>query len=1222
LSTTITSNSGIFLVPNVGGEFDVDRALRGLSREARLTRGWRSVRVFISSTFCDMQCERDHLVRVVFPELRQRMAGLNLHLVDIDLRWGVTEEEIEQGRLLDVVLEEVERARPFFVALLGERYGTVPSAIPDTTVLSRPWLSGLAGHSITALEIAHGVLRHPELGRKAYFYFRDPGLIAQVPASQRADYAVEDAASEARVRALKESIRASGRPVMEDYPCRFDEESEKVVGLEAFGARVLEDLWTGIREEFPEQAPAPDPLVLEQGMHDAFAEECSRLFVGRDAELARLTEYVEGADQKHVVVTGEPGCGTSAFLARWAALFFKERPGSYLLSCYVGASPDSADHSRGLRHMCGRLKRDLGLLEEIPGDDGKLPETLGLMLLAGLRVAKNLVVLIDGLDRISSRRSGDVAGRLLDVIPARVRLVAGARRGETADILKRRGAREIFLTPLGEDERVRLVSAFLVEYGRKLSSTQTAALLAHEGTGNPLYLRTALEELRLFGSFKGLSDRIASLARDVPGLFAQVLARLEEDHGRDLVAEVFSLIGASRFGLAEAELLSLLDAGGRGRFPRNLWSRLRRSAGFYLCQRGDLVGFTHSQMAKAVSLSYAPGKELHKRLAAYFRTAPVDRKLDEYPYQLRKAEDWERLSAALGDLDLFEEARARNRDIEWMGYWRNLDGRSEAWRVYREALDARIERNGEDAKAAELATTIGVFLYDSGDLSHVEGFFRQALAIREKTAGPGSVAFARTLSDLGGLYYQQGKFLKAEESYKLSLEIFGSAFEPDRISEAACLNNLAELYRAQGRFPEAGPLYERAGEVLAEILGPNSPEAAKALQNRAKLLFAQGRYEEAEKLFETSGRIIERALGADHPDMATVLSSLAALNQVLGRGPRADELARRSLEIYLRAYGPTHPRVAVALNNAAMCLRESGRLAEAEPLYLRAVEIYERASAAGSPDLGMTLNNLAQLYGAQGRFDEAERALRRALSILQAALGPDHLEVGRCLNNLGALHHARGRPSEAEEEVRSSIEIFERTLGPDHPDLARALNNLGQLYQDLGRYADAERLYERSLDILAGSLGAEHPAFARLLHNLASFYHARGMTAESEKLYQRAIELKEKALGPGHPDVALSLNNLGELLYDVGKLHEAEEVFVRALDIRDKTLPSGHPELVKSLNNLAWVRASAGRPEEAEPFYRRALDIAARTFGDGHPTTQSIRANLEDCRRALRRKQS
>jgi len=36
--------------------------------------GWRSVPVFISSTFRDMDAERDHLMTVVFPRLREQLS--------------------------------------------------------------------------------------------------------------------------------------------------------------------------------------------------------------------------------------------------------------------------------------------------------------------------------------------------------------------------------------------------------------------------------------------------------------------------------------------------------------------------------------------------------------------------------------------------------------------------------------------------------------------------------------------------------------------------------------------------------------------------------------------------------------------------------------------------------------------------------------------------------------------------------------------------------------------------------------------------------------------------------------------------------------------------------------------------------------------------------------------------------------------------------------------
>lgn len=46
----------------------------------------RVVRVFISSTFRDMQEEREELVKQTFPELRRRCRERNVEFVD--LRWG------------------------------------------------------------------------------------------------------------------------------------------------------------------------------------------------------------------------------------------------------------------------------------------------------------------------------------------------------------------------------------------------------------------------------------------------------------------------------------------------------------------------------------------------------------------------------------------------------------------------------------------------------------------------------------------------------------------------------------------------------------------------------------------------------------------------------------------------------------------------------------------------------------------------------------------------------------------------------------------------------------------------------------------------------------------------------------------------------------------------------------------------------------------------------
>ena len=88
----------------------------------------RTVRIFISSTLRDFAGEWDLLVRKVFPELRRRCRERQVELVDVDLRWGTTEAEAEQGKVLPICLAENDRARRFCMVMLGERYGWVPAA--------------------------------------------------------------------------------------------------------------------------------------------------------------------------------------------------------------------------------------------------------------------------------------------------------------------------------------------------------------------------------------------------------------------------------------------------------------------------------------------------------------------------------------------------------------------------------------------------------------------------------------------------------------------------------------------------------------------------------------------------------------------------------------------------------------------------------------------------------------------------------------------------------------------------------------------------------------------------------------------------------------------------------------------------------------------------------------------------------------------------------------
>lgn len=45
--------------------------------------------VFISSTFKDMQAERDYLHERIFPQIQRRLQATGETIQELDLRWGV-----------------------------------------------------------------------------------------------------------------------------------------------------------------------------------------------------------------------------------------------------------------------------------------------------------------------------------------------------------------------------------------------------------------------------------------------------------------------------------------------------------------------------------------------------------------------------------------------------------------------------------------------------------------------------------------------------------------------------------------------------------------------------------------------------------------------------------------------------------------------------------------------------------------------------------------------------------------------------------------------------------------------------------------------------------------------------------------------------------------------------------------------------------------------------
>lgn len=115
----------------------------------------RTVLLFVSSTFSDLQAERDELVANVFPRIRSYCRDRSVVFTEVDLRWGITRQQANDKEILSRCFHEIERCEPFFIGIIGDRYGWVPDHekdILDPFRKQHAWLNSLNNTSVTEME--------------------------------------------------------------------------------------------------------------------------------------------------------------------------------------------------------------------------------------------------------------------------------------------------------------------------------------------------------------------------------------------------------------------------------------------------------------------------------------------------------------------------------------------------------------------------------------------------------------------------------------------------------------------------------------------------------------------------------------------------------------------------------------------------------------------------------------------------------------------------------------------------------------------------------------------------------------------------------------------------------------------------------------------------------------------------------------------------------------
>lgn len=1151
---------------------------------------WKTVHVFISSTFRDMHAERDYLVRFVFPHLREQLLPRRIHLVDVDLRWGVT----SQQDAVEVCREIITECRPRFLCMLGGRYGTIPEG---------------GEHSITADEVHFGVLDAHRERTYGLFYFRHGAVTEKMdkssPGFMREPRRSEKAAKLARLK--REIRRANCKPFL--YRPQWNADETRLLDLKAFGDRVARDILATIEDEFGKEPPEPvDEFAEDNAAMEAFVEDRSQRFVlgSRDAVAKELLAHARATEGNgYLCVTGAPGSGKSALLAHVDRLLAADLQPILVIRHFTGASPASTDVRRVLRRLCHELKAGCPEITAAIPDD---PDKLRLALSDFLRQScarRHVVVLLDAVDQLDP--APHLAGLrwLPEELPAGVRIILSALDSPALAQLRGRRCppREIELQPLTAADAEEIIGHFLDRYKKAMTSAQREALQAKTDADKPLYLLAALEELRTLGTYEQMSQRIADLPPATEELFVWILQRLEDDDvlrdaaGGRLVAGFAACLGVSRHGLSERELADLLDPGD----PRGNVAALLRLLRPYLARRGELLDFYHRQFRDAATKAWLgtddQRRAAHEQVARVLQGAPLQRQVSERVFHLRGAGDRDGLKTELSRLDLLDWAVNDSCKYEWLDHWRWLEGHADPANCYASSLDRVKREEGESARLAALMSKVAGLLSEMGRRAAAFELGERALAISKRVNGESHPATAHLVGQLAHGAFNLGKYAEAKSYYGQLLKLDARLPMTYAEDKAAHLSAYGVVLQRLDQYDRALDTYRRALQICETAVGPEHASLAHHLQNLAGALRDAGQLGEAEQTYRRAMRIFE-ATAPGTPNHAACLSNLALLYKAQAEYSKAMPLLERALEIDTQLFGHDHPTLAIRFSHLGACFADQRQYAEAQTHYEEALRLCEGPDASPA-NRATVMVNLALVLVAREQYSRAETLLTTALAIDEQVFGKGHSELAGDWNALGTLYDATDRPDKALASYERARQILERSH-PGSIELAKTLHNLGKLYAIRNDLAHAQRSYEAALRIKSAVLAPGHPsrtATELALEALAT--EKRGEPA-SVGFLEKAVQSLKAAPHPVGEELTDAMSSLGIEYYRRGRLVDAERVLQEALDIdrRRQTAPS-YP-VARDLASLAVVYRATGREDACvrarEEAAQMLQEIAPQSF--------------------------
>lgn len=583
-----------------------------------------NIRIFISSTFQDMHAERDFLIKKIFPEIINEAAKRFVSVVPLDLRWGITDDEAKSGKVVDICLNEIDNSRPYFIGIIGDRYGWCPT--PEEINLSvieerYPSIKRYVENklSITEIEMQYAVL-DTELESNALF------LLKQTTAGEE----------EEKLSRFKELIKQKRPNDWYNYN-----------SIEQLGQIVRENFMNFLDVNFPKKE-CSDHERLCRSLKNIIEEKSIGYVDNNPYVFQQLLHNIRGNEPSVELLIGKRGNGKSSFITNFIRILEDEK--DYTCAYYLH---DEIVTEKTLECILDYFNKMLNFDSET----------------TDLSYCKPKYIVVDGIDRLPNFAETDLY-KLLDFFKSYHIVLTLDSDSEHIRYIEeypdKSHCNRLYLEVLSIDEKHQVIEGFLQKHRKKLSHQQYTKLI--KGNASQLTsLCTALNCLVSFGHFENLDDYINKLTQmDDKGISEHALNQIREVFGKDSIDKVLALIIVSKHGLNESELSEIMG------FRQIDWSAIYSSLVNFFVSQNRLLMLKDSYKATAENiLTSEQINTARQAIICYFCTINSDRSCEELAYQYLQIEDYNSLYNLILCYKNFKSLYLID-EYELAVYWRRL----------------------------------------------------------------------------------------------------------------------------------------------------------------------------------------------------------------------------------------------------------------------------------------------------------------------------------------------------------------------------------------------------------------------------------------------------------------------------------------------------------------------------------------------------------------------